>query len=107
GYALDPVMLPMQLLPLMPEQLTVTYSPQHLDTGHGSIMVQSNADPTPTLEVPLIASGGGAQLIVEPQTVNFKVVPVGGDGEQNVTIQNGSADPQSAPLHITGLNISG
>jgi hypothetical protein len=107
GFNLETLALPLRLLPSIAESFHVGYSPPHLNNAIGAVIINSDADPLPALTVPLFANGGGSQLLVEPRSANFKTVPVGGRALQTLTVSNGGANAQSAPLTITAVEVSG
>lgn len=106
GYALEPVP-PHLLAPLDTVRAALAFTPTRLGVALGTVEVASDAEPTPRFTVSLSAAGGGAQLVVTPDRLNFKAVPVFGRGVLAVTVANGGADPASPPLHLLGLAAEG
>jgi spore coat protein U-like protein len=106
GFGLESFTLPLTLLPGIPNAISVTFTPQAIPQETATLVIESNADPTPVARVPMSGLGGGRQLVVTPLAIQFKTIPAGGRSLATFTVENGGADPSSAPLVITGLTLS-
>lgn len=85
----------------------VSFSPTALGGAKGVLTIRSNAQPEGDVHVPMLASGGGAMLVVVPADLNFKHTPSRARRILQATIGNGGADPTSAPLHVTSVRVEG
>lgn len=107
GFVLDAPGGVVHLGELETVRVRIGFSPSRLGQADGTLEVRSNAEPTPDYSVPLVAVGGGAQIVVIPGRLEFPHTPTGGRAVMRVTVANGGSDPSSPSLRVTGATVSG
>lgn len=105
GFALHAPDFPRSLAGDSSLEVELSFSPTHLGAASGELELRANAQ-SGLWKLPISANGGGAQLVVSPQFIDFRSVPTGGRWVLPVTLANGASDTASAPLRIEDLQLS-
>lgn len=83
--------------------LTVTYSGSFSQSEIGRITLQTNDPDERNVTISIISGAGGAEIRVNPSTLDFETVEVGAERSKEVSVRNTGL----RPLEITGMSVEG
>lgn len=84
---------------------SIRFTPTHMGQAGGALLVHSSSKRHPTVSVPLIGRGGGAEIAVAPDRIDFGDVPVGGEATATVHIRNAGTNGDT--LTINAVSFAG
>lgn len=97
---------PMVLAPGDRHEATVRYGPTHLGLARGTLHLDSDSKRRPRIEVPITGDGGGAEIAVSPDVLDFGQRPDGSRTLESVRIMN-MGSTQAAELVLHRVEIDG
>lgn len=73
--------------------VTVTYRPDDLGQDRGTLIIETNSPSTPRVNVPLFGTGGGPNIEVVPQIVNFGLTATVAPSRRTLLVSNVGLSP--------------
>ena len=68
--------------------LTITYTPETFETNEDVIVIESNDEETPYIEIPVIGMGDAPVASISPIEFDYGDITIGCDNEERITITN-------------------
>jgi len=85
-------------------QLTLSFAPTTIGTYAGDLQLRSDDPTNPRIQVCLTGQGGGADILVQPTSVDFGRIGTGMRAKAWVFVVNGGTD-DGDPLEILGVQV--
>ncbi|WP_373045836.1 choice-of-anchor D domain-containing protein [Vulgatibacter sp.] len=92
------------LAPQEQAQLTVAFAPTANGAYAGDLQVRSDDPTNPRLQICLTGNGGGADILVQPSSLDFGTIGAGMRARAWVTVRNGGTG-EGGPLEIDGVEV--
>ncbi|MFN7131006.1 MAG: choice-of-anchor D domain-containing protein [Myxococcales bacterium] len=106
SFSLQPGAVPRTLQPGERHVAIARFGPTHLGEATGGVVLGSSSAYRPEIRVPMLGDGGGAEISVTPEIVEFGERPNGSNTRQYVRVRNmGGAN--AADLVVTGVELDG
>lgn len=86
-------------------ELTIAFAPTAIGEYAGDLQIRTSDPTNPRLEICLTGQGGGADIQVTPDTVDFGNIAVGMKATARVAVRN-VGTPEGGPLRVLGGRIS-
>ncbi len=106
AFSMSSAPVPRTLLPGEKHEVVIGYGPTHLGIARGTLHVDSDSKRRPRIAVAISGDGGGAEIAVTPEVLDFKERPDGSRTREHVRITN-MGSSSAVELELFSVEIDG